>query len=82
MVNAKEAAKISSLFVADLFPEGRDLRLEQVEPVGSDWEVVLSFQFPEHSPLMLAIGQPNRAFKAVKVDRDSGEPISVKVWKV
>lgn len=81
MINAKEAVKAANAFVADLFPEGRDLRLEQVAPQGSDWEVVFSFNLAEQSSLMAALGQPSRLFKAVEVDRESGEPISVKVWK-
>ncbi len=82
MVNAKEAVRTANAFVADLFPEGSDLRLEQVAPEGPRWEVVFSFHIPEKSSLLLALGQNQRVFKSVEVDRESGEPISIKVWKM
>lgn len=82
MINVKEAVTAANAFVADLFPDGRDLRLEQITPAGPRWEVVFSFQLPERNVLTLAIGQSNRVFKAIEVDRQSGEPISLKVWKM
>lgn len=77
MVTAKEAVQISSAYVADLFQQVHDLRLEQVAPHGQEWEVIFSFR-----PDSMAFGASNRVFKAVEVDRESGEPRAVKIWQM
>lgn len=80
MANMKEAVGVAAKFVADLFPEARDIRLEEIVADGSVWNVVLSFM-PIENTLASMLGNPQRLFKTVEVQRDSGEPLALRVWK-
>jgi hypothetical protein len=81
MITVKEAVASATLFVTDLFPNALDLRLEQVEMIGSWWRVVISFKFSEPSTLLLAMGAQNRLFKEVDVDRESGQAVALRMFK-
>lgn len=78
----KDAVASASHFVEDLYPQARDIRLEEIQPdETSKWKVVLSFQIGESSSLASVIGNSNRLFKSVEVDRDTSEPLSLAIWK-
>ena len=59
-------------FVEELFPEARDIRLEEIVANGPKWNVVVSFQTAGSYPLSELMKMP-RIFKQVEVERDSGE---------
>lgn len=84
MANMKEAVVSAAQFVGDLFPNSKDVRLEEIVADESLWHVVLSFTLTNESPPTIATmlgGLSQRLFKQVEVQRDSGEPIALRVWK-
>ena len=81
MITVKDAVKGAGEFVTELFPEAKDVRLEQVERHMALWQVIMSFKIGETSGLSAALGQQNRLFKEVDVDADSGEPTALRMWK-
>ena len=81
MVGVKDAVRSATSFVEELYPQAKDIRLEEVEPAGSVWSVVLSFETDERSGLSYVMGTDTRLFKSVSVDSDNGAPLSLKVWK-
>lgn len=81
MITVKQAVVSATSFVADLFANAQDLRLEQVEMFGSSWRIVISFKLSEPSTLLLAMGGSNRIFKEVDVDRESGEATALRMFK-
>jgi hypothetical protein len=76
----KEAVTAAAGFVGELFPNAKDVRLEEIVAQGPVWHVVVSFTAQE-STLSQMLSQPQRTFKQVEVQRDSGEPIALRVWK-
>ncbi len=83
MVNMKDAVTNANSFLADLFPEARNPRLEEVELANDQfWNIVLSYEPWPATPLGLLSGPNNRLFKLIRVDADSGEPRSLKIWKM
>ena len=81
MVTAKQAVAAASGFLVDLIAETPELRLEQVSPLGPNWGVVLSFK-TEVDYQSIFNGAEKRVFKSVTMDRESGEPQSMTMWKV
>ncbi len=81
MVNIKEAVRSATTFVGDLYPQARDIRLEQVEPSPSEWTIVLSFRTAEPASLGYVLGTEERLFKEISVASEDGTPISLKVWR-
>jgi hypothetical protein len=67
--------------VEGLYPLANDIRLEEVEPYGPNWSVVLSFKFGEPTKLASVMGAESRLFKRVAIDMDSGSLHALKVWK-
>jgi hypothetical protein len=80
MASMKEAVAASAKFVEELFPEARDIRLEEIVANGPKWNVVVSFQTAGSYPLSELMKMP-RIFKQVVVERDSGEPVALRVWQ-
>jgi hypothetical protein len=80
MANFKEAVAASARFVEELFPEARDIRLEEIVANGPKWNVVVSFQTAASSPLS-ALMASSRIFKQVEVERDTGKPVALRVWQ-
>jgi hypothetical protein len=81
MVTVKDAVKGAGQFVSELFPEAKNLRLEQVEKGGPLWRVVMSFQIEEPSGLAAVMGYQGRMFKEVDVDADTGKGTALRMWK-
>jgi hypothetical protein len=80
MANMKQAVSAAAAFVGDLFQDARDIRLEEIVAHGPVWHVVLSFVSATDNPLAM-LGTPPRIFKQVEIQRDSGEPVALRVWK-
>jgi len=81
-IGMKDAVQRAFAFVKDFYPEGREFRLEEVEPFSDGWSVVISFSTGEPGALAYALGQgPPRIYKTIKIDSDSGNAQSLKVWK-
>ncbi len=81
MIDVKTAVRAATTFVGDLFPEAKDIRLEEVEPSSNQWSVVVSFKSGESPNLAAVMGNDPRLFKQVVVDSESAEPVSLKIWK-
>jgi hypothetical protein len=75
-IDMKAAVKAAIAFLRDL------IRLEEVEPGGPGWIVVLSYI--ANQPTTLAIfnqEQLPRIFKKIPIDSESGTAQSLKAWK-
>jgi hypothetical protein len=76
MIDVKEAAQAASNFIAELYSDKAvsDIRLEEVE-LSKDkcWLITLSFSVHETLFVM------KRLYKIVKVDRNTGEALSMKI---
>ncbi len=78
----KEAVQRAFASVKDFYPQGKDFRLEEVEPLSGAWSVVISFSTGEPGALSFALGQaPPRIYKTIMIDSASGGTQSLKVWK-
>jgi hypothetical protein len=81
-IDMKAAVKAAIAFLRDLIPSANDIRLEEVEPGGPGWIVVLSYI--ANQPTTLAIfnqEQLPRIFKKIPIDSESGTAQSLKAWK-
>jgi hypothetical protein len=82
LIDMKEAVQRAFTFGKDFYPQGKDFRLEEVEPVSGGWSVVLSFVTGEPGTLALALGQGSpRIYKTITIDSNNGRAQSLKVWK-
>jgi hypothetical protein len=82
MVDMRQAVNKAVAFAKDFYPEAKDIRLEQVEPVSAGWSVVVSFTTGEPSSLAFALGQgQSRIFKTITIDAGSGQAQSLRIWK-
>ncbi|MFP5206082.1 MAG: hypothetical protein ACLGSH_12050 [Acidobacteriota bacterium] len=82
MIDMKEAVQRAFVFVKDFYPQGRDFRLEEVEPISVGWSVVISFSTGEPGTIASALGQgPPRIYKTITIDSSNGGAQSLKVWK-
>ncbi len=78
----KSAVRAAFAFAEDMFPEAKDLRLEEVEAKSGDWSVVVSFTTGEPGTLSQVMGGGTpRLFKTITIDSESGKAQSLKVWK-
>ncbi len=81
-VDMKGAAQAAFAFTNDMFPEAKDLRLEEVEAKTGGWSVVISFTTGELGTLSQVMGGGTpRLFKTITIDSESGKAKSLKVWK-
>ena len=81
MVDIKQAVESAVISVEGLYPQAKDIRLEEVEPYGPNWSVVLSFKFGEPTTLASVMGAESRLFKRIEIDMDTGGLHALKVWK-
>ena len=78
----KGAVQAAFAFTKDMFPQAKDIRLEEVEPGSVGWTVVISFSTGEPGTLAQVMGGgAPRLFKTIAVDSTSGKAQSLKVWK-
>ena len=82
MIDVKSAVRAATTFVGDLFPEARDIRLEEVVPSSNEWSVVVSFKPSESPTLAEVMGSGTRLFKEILVDSENAKPLSLKIWKM
>jgi hypothetical protein len=81
-IDMKGAVQSAFAFTKDMFPQAKDIRLEEVEPGSVGWTVVLSFSTGEPGTLAQVMGGgAPRLFKTIAVDSASGKAQSLKVWK-
>jgi|ERR1700690_661868 hypothetical protein len=82
LVDMKEAVQHAIAFTKDFYPEAKDIRLEEVEPISGGWSVVISFATGEPSTIAYALGQgAPRIYKTITIDSGNGKAQSLKVWK-
>jgi hypothetical protein len=81
-IDMKTAVKTAIVFLAELIPIAKDIRLEEVERGGPGWQVVVSYA-SNQSPTFAALrGEGElRIYKKIPIDGDTGEPLSLKAWK-
>ena len=89
MVDVKEAVKNASAFIGELYAGKSlaDLDLEEVERSEDDkyWFITLGYLRPQQttSALQMAITRPwERVYKVVKIDAESGKPLSMLIRKL
>jgi hypothetical protein len=81
-VDMKGAVQAAFAFATDMFPEAKDIRLEEVEARSGGWSVVISFTTGEPGTLSLVMGGvAPRLFKTIAIDSETGQAFSLKVWK-
>lgn len=81
-IDMKSAVQAAFAFIKDMFPQAKDIRLEEVEPGSVGWTVVISFSTGEPGTLAQVMGGgAPRLFKTIAVDSTSGQAQSLKVWK-
>ncbi len=81
-IDMKGAVQAAIAFAKDMFPQAKDIRLEEVEARSGGWSVVISFATGEPGTLSLVMGgAAPRLFKTIAIDSASGKAQSLKVWK-
>jgi hypothetical protein len=83
MVTVKEAAKKAIEYLLDLNRENlsfANVLVEEVEQTDGHWLITLGYNAP--SILAQFGGKGNRDFKIFKVDRQTGEVVSMKIREV
>ena len=81
-VEMKGAVQAAFAFTKDLFPQAKDIRLEEVEARSGGWSVVISFTTGEPGTLAQVMGGgAPRLFKTIAIDSETGQAQSLKVWK-
>lgn len=81
-IDMKGAVQAAFAFTKDMFPQAKDIRLEEVEPGSVGWTVVISFSTGEPGTLAQVMGGgAPRLFKTIAVDSTDGKAQSLKVWK-
>ena len=83
MIGVKEAVNKAIDFVQDLYGDtAAALSLEEVELTddGRYWLITVGFVRPQlDNPLRVFAGGAARAYKVIKVDAQTGEPLSMKI---
>ncbi len=80
-VDMKGAVQAAIAFTKEMFPQAKDILLEEVEAKSGGWSVVISFVTGELSTLSQVMGGGARLFKTISIDSASGQALSLKVWK-
>jgi hypothetical protein len=80
-VDMKGAVQAAIAFAQEMFPQAKDILLEEVEAKSGGWSVVISFVTGELSTLSQVMGGGARLFKTITIDSASGKAQSLKVWK-
>ncbi len=81
MIPMKNAVKIASDYLAEVFPDVREVRLEEVELAeeGPFWNITFSFLRPQPPPLSMI---SDREYKVVQVGSDKGDLHSIRIRKL
>ena len=87
MIDVKQAVAIALKYVLDLEQtQIINLDLEEVElsPNGNQWYVTVGYERVRPTPTSLAavLGANPRIYKIVTINRDTGEPVSLKIRKL
>ncbi len=81
-IDMKGAVQAAFALAKDMFPQAKDLRLEEVEANPGGWSVVISFTTGEPGTLAQVMGGgAPRLFKTIAIDSETGQAQSLKVWK-
>jgi hypothetical protein len=79
-VDIKTAVSVAKAFLAELFPDkAKDILLEEVERVGDNWLITLSFPGRDVTLFGTPLPSQAREYKTVEVDATTGKPKSVKI---
>ncbi len=81
MIDSKNAISRASAYFTEVFPQAKQVQLEEIE-LSEDrryWLVTFSFPKPELTIFGALVANPNRDYKTVKVDAATGEPVGVKI---
>lgn len=82
-IDVKQAVQAAAEFVESIYGTEAScgLRLEEVESAEEFWLITLSLIRMEHfsSTFAALAGQPHRDYKVFKIDRTSGEVVSMKI---
>jgi hypothetical protein len=80
-LGVKEAVQIATNALRDLYDnvELRDLLLEEVERSGRVWQVTLGFTRPGRGQGIGAIMVPQRAYKRIRIDAETGEFLGMEI---
>jgi len=82
MIDMRQAVQTAVTSVESLYPQAKDIRLEEIEPRGDIlWSVVLSFKSGEPTTLASVMGSESRLFKRLEIDKSTGTLEALKVWK-
>lgn len=82
VTDSKAAIKRAKAFFNEVFPDVKDLKLEEVERSGDShryWLVTFSFARPDLTVLGTPVTNPHRDYKTVTINAKTGEPIAVKI---
>ncbi|MCA1630377.1 MAG: hypothetical protein LC785_04065 [Acidobacteria bacterium] len=83
MIDVKQAAQLASDFIVGLYSDQTisDVRLEEIELSEDErhWLITLSFPSPVTSNVLGLPVAGRRQYKILKVDRESGEVLSMKI---
>ena len=78
----KEAVQAAMLFAADLLPDAKEIRLEEVEPSPKGWSVVISYISHQSPTFAIVRGEEGpRIYKQITIDSKNGRAESLKAWK-
>ncbi len=81
-IDMKGAVQVAIAFAKDMFPQAKDIRLEEVEARSGGWSVVISFVTGELGTLSQVMGGgAPRLYKTIAIDSETGKAQSLKVWK-
>ena len=83
-MDVKEATEKAIEYFKKFYPNVEKVQLEEVEITDDDkyWNIVLSYENVETTPLSyLQIGQ-QRTFKVFKIDADTGKVRSMKIKNI
>lgn len=80
-IDMKGAVQAAFAFTKDMFPQAKDIRLEEVEPGSVGWTVVISFTTGEPTTLSQVLGSTPRTYKTIAIESENGQAQSLKVWK-
>lgn len=80
-IDSKSAVQKALLYFQELFPAAEDVRLEEVElsPDAQCWLITYSFAKPELTIFGTRMTNPQRDYKVVKLDAQTGEPQGIKI---
>ena len=81
MIDSKTAISRASAYLGEIFPQAKEVQLEEIELSDNrkHWLVTFSFPKPELVIFGAPVANPNRDYKTVKVDAATGEPVAVKI---